>query len=235
MKAKNSILNTVVMTLITAQLALQAPAALAASANDDATKNPAQCDLRIRPERELVNTKVVGQIEGKWDYTGRNYWHDVGMVSTGLVLAPIIFVGFALIWDFYDEGVEYEGWAGEWGERARQNRTRNSEQWYAQAKKKLSKACNKYLKKKYKKDIIDSDGLSVTAEHYACTEPREEGTVNGIRLVIDVVRGDPVYKDLSFDELQAKRCNKLLGCSARSTSDEALDWIARKQMELGCS
>ncbi|OFZ20015.1 MAG: hypothetical protein A2X94_11680 [Bdellovibrionales bacterium GWB1_55_8] len=227
MKTKKTVFTGLIMALVAAQVTLAAPAAQA----DDDSKNPAKCDLRIRPKRELVNTEVVAQLHGKWDYTGRNYWHDVGVITVGIAGAPLYGVGLMCIWGFYSQDFICDSW----GERAAANRTRNSDGWYADAKKDLRSKCNKFLKKKYKDDIISSDGLAVTAEHYACMEPREERTSNGIKIVMDIVRGDPVYQDLSFDELQAKRCNRLLGCSARATSDEALDWIARKQMELGCN
>ncbi|OFZ20016.1 MAG: hypothetical protein A2X94_11685 [Bdellovibrionales bacterium GWB1_55_8] len=228
MKTKNFTRAALALALATTQLALQIPTALA----DDDIKNPARCDLSIRPERELVNTQVVARIKGRWDYTGRNYWNDMGVIGVGIVGSALIFPGIFCVVTFYDHTSEG---CGAWGRRTRENRTRNSADWYEDAKDDLRAKCNKFLKKKYKEDIIDADGFAVTAEHYACTEPREQRTSKGIKLIIDIVRGDPVYKNLNFDEIQAKRCNKLLGCSARAKTDEALDWIARKQMELGCS
>lgn len=177
------------------------------------------CDLSLSEGRTLVNKKPYARVEGGYDYQGRTWWWDVALL-------PLVLPVLVRVIDCNRGRLDC-------------NADKNDALWYKKAKRTALTKCKDYIRYNFAEDVWkDEAGLSgeFLARHYECGEPyelqNEEG--GGTTVVVDVLKGDPIYDKLSTEQIIQTKCLKLQACLGDTKNAEQVRVISEQQMELGC-
>jgi hypothetical protein len=199
-----SISKTSLLALITVTTLSIAPELLAASPTGTAPKG---CDLSIKPR--IVSRKdarTVATLEGE-AFGERIYTGDAlfALTTTSYLPAGLTSTSEAEECRIFRDSAHSNMRECQFNPFDKLDNDDKNEVAISKATTELRQECNDTIRDEFKSDIVSDDGHEVLAKHYACSAVYAKKLITGYRLMIDIIKGEPMYEIQTLDQIQKRK------------------------------